>query len=314
MLKVRDIDLDDFPRFQHEPYRGRVGVSDNTPNPRTKEFKLNEKKYKNLIKVLDKYINKSKLSKSVSYRATKVYDEITNIKLYTDTCNFVRYTNNEYCVSYDNAFLLEEAGVSTASLQYQIIYKTDELLAEMLAACVGSNAENLKKRLIENLSHNNKSYKEYCNELIGKYCDRENNYITTKYLFNTSTFLDSFFIDLKDRIWRKTYFYHGKRWNKYTEEEYDDVFNKAIICNVMDVQQFVMDNMMSEVIEFIHENTDAIGGITSIGRGGFVLQSNKMLEFPEFRLKGIHGEVICEIKPKIYSGVEFINEYIATIT
>jgi hypothetical protein len=316
MSDTRDIIFEDFPRFQHEPYIERADIPKSTSNPRTKTFKLWNTKFKELNDYLVRSYNASSKSRNRKMQIAKVHKELLEAKAYTDVRDIKRYTNTDYCVSYDKAFLLEEAGVSRASKKYQVIYKTDELLAEMLAACVGSNVRSLKKRLEENLSQNNRNYKEYCNKMIGKESDNAYSYEFVRYLFNTSSFLDSFFIDLKEKIMRKNYFYHGERWCRYCEEDYEEVFNKAIMCNVMDIQQYIIDNMITDILDFYDENKDDMGGVTSIGRGGFVIQSNKSadeLDFPKFRLKGIHGEDICEIKPKIYNGFQFIDEYINTI-
>lgn len=300
------IAIENFPKFQYNVYTSPdtdLGVN---RKPKSRDINYN-------VRARNKIINKlNNFKVKTDYQQKRLNELIEKFNYCNKCCTTFedRYASYEYCVEHDRAFLFEQMGILCTSRKYQVTYSIEGLLVEILQLFLGTNKDIIKSNLMTKLEKDKIDYEYYCRLLIGDLSDKEDSNVNISYLFNIDTFLDSYIRDLKNDVSRKNLIMHGEEWQNYSEEEQDEVLIKALKFTIWDFEQFIVDEMITRVKIFIKSNPDKGLRITSFGKGGFVLQSDYVLEFPVFELIDINEQLICKVKPRVTTCDNFIQSYV----
>ena len=292
-MKISVITLDFFQEFQKTV---DVSPQSNITNRKisNRKININYRLLSALIKSLDSLRTKLINSPVLTERITGIIESLTSFNC--ETQDSIRYIKTDYCVKQDKVYPLEKLGLMNTSSNYQVVYDTDSLLAEILAMGWGLNSSVLKEKIKKVL--NGRDYTSFSKQILG----HEFGIIDVSCLYKIDPNIEATVIDLNSKVQSKSLKFHSSVWNDYKVNDYSEVLNKAFLYTIWDLQQYLINQMILSLDSFKKElDSSIVTSVTSYTHGSFVVQSNEKVDYPVFEIIDNNGFLVCSIEPTIYS-------------
>jgi putative component of toxin-antitoxin plasmid stabilization module len=259
-----------------------------------------------------------------------------------DMINNICFTN---CAKVDTISLLELNAFDNKSKDYQVVYDTNLMLAELLAVLSGGDIDIIKDGINENLrvKTGNKYSIYYCNYevysrgILGASLPCEIKDIS--FMLGICPELDQLFSTFREKIINKRGIYvHGSKvLNLTNEEEVPYLLNIYTIMMLHELQNYIINEIIYDVnkhkSKYInchvtgkrvnYQYAGGFGVISSRGRGILVIQNSRHnndiqhpeyndlpeVEYPDYYIKGTNN-ISFKLSMQEYTGFEWAESFI----